>query len=101
MRPEKFRYLMNKAFVYRVDIKEYEDGYEYKPCWTFVCDKTLLREMKRVWPKWAFRDDDYREGHETYGYQDIQHDLRYISDRWNCAFRLKWLIDGIEGDHFK
>lgn len=44
---------------------------------------------------------DNRSGKETYGYKNIQNDMDYISDRWNCSFRLKWLIDGIEGEHFK
>lgn len=26
----------------------------------------------------------------------IETTMSYISDRWSCAFRLKWLIDGIE-----
>lgn len=42
---------------------------------------------------------DERSGYETYGYgtlEDIKGNLEYISDRYNCAFRLRWLIDLME-----
>ena len=88
MRPETFRSKMNKAFD------------------TWYSDETdisqffpLLREMKRVWKKLAKEGDDCRSGEETYGYKtfdSIDNNLMYISDRWRCAFRLRWLIDGIE-----
>ena len=87
MRPERFHYEMNIAF---------EEWYKTKSVNKFL---KLLREMERVWPKWAIRDGDSRSGEETYGYKDqerIKYDMFYISDRWNCAFRLKWLIDGIK-----
>lgn len=70
----------------------------------FVVSKPLLREMKRVWPKLAKQDNDFRNGYESYGYEtpeSIYNNLHYISDRWFCAFRLRWLIDGIEGGHIK
>lgn len=92
MRFEKFRYLMDKAFVFNAGQM------------SFVCDKPLLREMKRVWDKWSKEEDDYRDGYETYEYktrESINNNLHYVSDRWRCAFRLKWLIDGVEGGHFK
>jgi hypothetical protein len=44
---------------------------------------------------------DTRTGQETYGYEDedsIKSNLWYISDRWNCAFRIKWLLDLIYVD---
>lgn len=87
MRPEKFRYEMNKAF---------DSWFETKTTDKF---KPLLREMNRVWKKWSKAEDGFRSGEETYGYSDnetISYDMLYISDRWRCAFRLKWLIDGIE-----
>lgn len=37
-------------------------------------------------------------GHSTYGYKDeesISNNMYYISDRWCCAWRLQWIIDGI------
>ena len=89
MRPERLRYEMNKAFE----------------CWfnTKTVDKflPLMREIKRVHAKLAKEEGDHRSGNETYGYSDresIETDMFYISDRWRCAFRLRWLIDGIEND---
>lgn len=87
MRPERFRYEMNRAFDQWMRNKSI---HQFRP---------LLREMKRVWKKWAKEENDYRTGEETYGYTDnenIRRNMMYISDRWRCAFRLKWLIDGIE-----
>lgn len=87
MRPERFRREMNKAFdMWIVD----KTTYQFLP---------LMREMKRVWKKLAKEENDYRTGNETYGYRDITYTMLYISDRWRCAFRLKWLIDGIENKH--
>jgi hypothetical protein len=39
---------------------------------------------------------DDRPGAETYGYdsaQSILGNLQYISDRFNCQFRLRWVYD--------
>ena len=87
MRPEKFRRLVNKAFE----------------TWLAKKDNTkfmdVLPEMKRVWFKLGTEEGDFRTGFETYGYddvEDIDNNMMYISDRWRCAFRLKWLIDGLE-----
>lgn len=87
MRPETFRYKMNSAF---------DHWFEAKSTSQFL---PLMREMKRVWLKWAKEEDDARHGEETYGYEkNITYNMLYISDRWRCAFRLKWLIDGIESN---
>lgn len=87
MRPERFRYEMDKAF----DHWFLEDSAE-----KFI---PLLREMNRVWVKWSKEENDCRGGDETYGYRNaasVINNMFYISDRWRCAFRLKWLIDGLE-----
>lgn len=92
MRPERFSREMNAAFNLWFKTKTVEG---FKP---------LLREMNRVWKKWAKEDNDYRVGAETYGYVEIdsiRSSMFYISDRWYCAFRLKWLIDGIEQGYIK
>ena len=39
---------------------------------------------------------DMRVGHESYGYLNdeyIRERLLSIADRWNCAFRIRWIID--------
>lgn len=40
------------------------------------------------------RDNDFRSGEETYGYESldsINSQLVYICDRCDCSFRLSWL----------
>lgn len=59
-----------------------------------------LPALKRKWKKLSKKENDFRGGAETYGYQDaesIKNNMLYISDRWMAAFRIKWIIDGIEG----
>lgn len=41
-------------------------------------------------------EGDYRHGYITYGYKSIESiegNLKYISDRFGCAFRLAWLLN--------
>jgi hypothetical protein len=48
------------------------------------------------------RERDYRSGFETYDYvseYSILSNLEYISDRWQAAFRLRWLINLIDKDY--
>ena len=90
MRPEKFRNELNKT------IEKYlkkRDASIFKP---------LLKELKRKYNKLNKMDDDpdLRTGEETYGYEDVWDRMEYISDRWNCSFRIRWLIDGIENNKF-
>jgi len=70
--------------------------------------KEVVKEIKNIQPeleqqyKAALRSYyDPRGGNETYGYQHTESiigTLGYISDRWNCAFRIKWLLDLLEQD---
>ncbi len=42
----------------------------------------------------SFFGPDLRSGAETYGYDyGIMYNLQYISDRWNCPFRVRWTLD--------
>ncbi len=65
-----------------------------------VGEKEPLRKsldtLKKVYFRFMTEEGDFRSGYETYGYSNNQDNMEYISDRWHCAFRLKWLIDGIE-----
>ena len=67
------------------------------------------------------RDPDYRSGFATYGYTAIpptdyeyslglrlgtddnyiKGQLSYISDRWQCSFRVRWLINLLEPEYEK
>lgn len=90
MRPEKFRYLMNKAIAHRVQTGD-----------NSLFDAQLQRAMKKNWTKYALRENDYRPLSELNGYdfdskENIENTLHYISDRWRCAFRLRWIIEGLE-----
>lgn len=55
-----------------------------------------LDKLKVVYNELLSEEYDNRSGYETYGYNNVQEDMDYISDRWKCAFRVRWMIDGIE-----
>ena len=60
-----------------------------------------LKEIKKdLIYLYRLKDEkDFRSGKETYRYEtqeSIESNLRYISDRWNCMFRIRWLLDLIE-----
>ena len=47
-------------------------------------------------------EKDYRSGFETYGYENeesILSNIDYISDRWGCAFRVRWIINLLDSDY--
>lgn len=68
-------------------------------------DRMLLKEsvpaMEKLLKKCQKEEDDYRSGLETYGYNKDSNanNMMYISDRWRCSFRLRWLIDGVKGGY--
>ncbi len=58
--------------------------------------KETRPELEKLYEKSLLRDEDNRSGIETYGYKSessIKSNLNYISDRWNCSFRIRWLLD--------
>lgn len=53
-----------------------------------------LRSMRQQ-IKLMSGDHDTRTGYQTYGYRSYESiigNLDYISDRYNCRFRLQWLL---------
>ena len=55
-----------------------------------------------MWEYFGQDDDDDRSGFETYGFENlesIKRNFKYISDRWKCRFRTKWLLDLINLDY--
>ena len=61
--------------------------------------KTVEPELIRLHDRAQREYPDDRPGEETYGYKDeasIKSNLEYISDRWNCAFRIRWILDLIK-----
>lgn len=90
MRPQKARRIINRA------IHQYLYDYHYKPL------QRSLPALKSLYVSCLRSELDFRTGYETYGYRDaefIKNNLNYISDRYQCAFRLKWIIDGIVDKH--
>lgn len=70
--------------------------------WIETKDNFLLIDempyLEDLWCECAEEEDDYRSGVETYGYANddgIKCTMEYISDRWMCAFRIKWILDGL------
>lgn len=55
-----------------------------------------MESLKKLRVAAKRREQDNRSGAETYGFESWEDDLEYISDRWNCQFRIQWLIDLIE-----
>lgn len=87
MAPEYYKALVNLAIEHRIKTGSSEKF-----------DERLLSEMEDHWRRLVKRWGDRRSGEETYGYKDeenIRGNLGYISDRWNCAFRIRWIIDGV------
>lgn len=71
--------------------------------WLDGGDNGLLMDelpfLKKMWSELSKKENDFRSGAETYGYEDeesIRGNMEYISDRWMAAFRIKWIIDGLE-----
>ena len=56
----------------------------------------ILPAMELLHKKYYESDLDDRTGIESYGCESlegIKSQLEYVSDRWRCTFRLRWLID--------
>jgi len=90
MKLETLRVRLNKAIEIWLTTKNNEEI------------KKLIKPMEKRWLLWAKEENDYREGEDTYGYSDsesVENHMLYISDRWRCAFRLKWIIDGVNSGH--
>lgn len=63
-----------------------------------------IKHLYVLYKECLLSEKDYRTGKETYGYKDIddiESTLLYISDRYYCAFRIKWLIDLIENNYYE
>ena len=86
MRPEKAYYIIKTAL----------ENYMTKR--HLMYSRDMLQACIKLYKKCMKVEHDYRTGEETYGYETrelIEQNIHYISDRFYCQFRLKWLIDGI------
>ena len=58
----------------------------------------LRKATKRIYKEWGSEhkyEPDNRTGEKTYGYksiEEIEGNLDYISDRFACEFRLRWML---------
>jgi hypothetical protein len=41
----------------------------------------------------------YKSGFDTYGYDNVLNDLDYISDRWRCDWRIRWIINLLDKEY--
>ena len=71
-----------------------------KKDWEFCELLEVLRDNKK-YLQYLYKlnltsEKDFRSGEESYGYNTqeyIEERMSYICDRWNCAFRIKWILD--------
>ena len=67
--------------------------------------KTIIKavepDLLSIYPDLAAHENDYRLGNDTYGYEEsnILGNLSYLSDRWNAAFRIAWLLGLVNEDY--
>ena len=54
--------------------------------------KKIEPDIRIHWEKLANSENDYRTGETTYGYKNPKESAEYILDRFNCAFRLNWIL---------
>lgn len=92
-----------KALNAYVQISKMFDEFYFtgkKKDWVFVELLESLRGNIKYF-KYLYRlnltsEKDFRTGEESYGYNNreyIEERMSYICDRWNCAFRIRWILD--------
>lgn len=93
-----------------VKIRKIFDAYYFTP----KKDRTfieLLEELQQnkkyleyLYKLQSASEKDFRTGEESYGYSNqdyIEERMSYISDRWNCAFRIRWIMDLLTREEYK
>ncbi len=67
--------------------------------------KTIQPELEKMYKVYNNRTyPDSRSGSEKNKYindKNVKANLTYISDRWKCAFRIKWVLDLINNKEIK
>jgi len=92
MKPKKAHKKINKIFdEYLNSDYELTDAVE-----TVMRLKEALPELQKMLMIASREDTDDRRGWESYGFDRWKSNLLYVSDRWNCRFRLQWLIDLVD-----
>ena len=71
------------------------DYYKGRVCYNSTLKRlaNIEKTLATLWQKRVDEEGDYRTGEESYGYSENNEDqFSYVSDRWNCAFRLSWIL---------
>lgn len=92
MKPAKFKKLFQRALNKR--IRTYDNSLLLK------LKRDIAREIRRH-RKWCkdhgFVCDD-RTGEQTLGYNNPDGTLKYLQDRWDSDWRLRWILDGLNNE---
>ena len=92
-----------RSYLYRLLKSEVAQPKHLKRALTNLHEKYSKHESEACNRLSIEYEPDIRTGYETYGYespQSIHHNVMYISDRFRCAFRIKWILDGVTDGHF-
>jgi hypothetical protein len=85
----------NVEFNFEEFIKELR---KVEPELLYVYNKMIENEKKDINKdirKGNYYPIDRRRGWETYKFDNIEADMAYISDRWGCLFRIRWILDAL------
>lgn len=63
------------------------------------CLSWLKRQYENVYTKRYDYVNNYKSGFDTYGYDNVLNDLDYISDRWRCDWRIRWIINLLDKEY--
>ena len=108
MRPEKAYLIISNAVCnyYRDIDKTAVYSNEFKLAVDKLIKKSRIDVRKSnasgIWGDIIWEYDE-RDPYEVYGYENqesIDNNMMYISDRFNCEFRLNWLKCGVENNEF-
>lgn len=75
---------------------------ELLPCLSWLkryYEKVLTKKEKEFV---SYKSVSYKSGYETYDYlsnESILNNLDYISDRWRCDWRVRWIINLLDKEY--
>jgi len=74
----------------------YNKGIKYDTLKYIKCSK---KNLNKVTNKEVCIEPYLRDGKETYGIgtsEEIEENMSYISDRWRCSLKMRWILDVLE-----
>ena len=93
--PSSYKEARHKYNIHKVFDKWFFDGKEDFNLNLLIEDLTNIRKSLEFCYK-ITNENDFRTGLETYGFENIYADFCHINDRWNCQFRLRWILDVLD-----